>query len=134
MHEIMKRCKPSFAPSVVLLLATIVSVMALAMPVDAHERHQVWAPPAVFGPWKKVANHASRVAYRITVEPIGSTQVEAEIRYYGADNKLVTQKFAKEIQFTTGNSIAPIEIRLRGVLLGSSCFVDVYPSGVPAKR
>ncbi len=89
------------------------------------ERKQVYAGPNVFGPWSVVASHIGRVSYKISVEPIGNTVVVGEVRFYDTNNRRVTKGFFKEVTIQTGNSVANVEVRLKGVPFGSSCWVTI---------
>lgn len=89
------------------------------------ERVQVYAGPNVFGPWHVVASHIGSVSYDIKVEPVGDTVVVGEVRYYNEQNRQITSGFYRETSINTGNSIANIEVRLKGVPFGSSCWVTV---------
>src|SRR5262249_38331976 len=92
---------------------------------EYRNRVQVYAGPNVFGPWAVVSSHIGHVRYTIKVEPIGDTTVFGEVRYYDESNTLVTKGFYQEISISTGNSIANVEVRLKGIPFGSSCWVDV---------
>lgn len=89
----------------------------------APERKQVYAGPNVFGPWSVVASHIGRVTYKISVEPIGDTVVVGEVRYFDRNNGTVTEGFYKEVEIQAGNSVANVEVRLKGTPFGSSCWV-----------
>lgn len=88
---------------------------------------QVYAPPAVFGNWQTVSSHIGPMKYAITVEPIGDTKVFGEIRYYNKEGKQVVKPFHDKVEIEVGNSIANVEVRLKGVPTGSSCKVFVTP-------
>ena len=90
-------------------------------------RHQVWAGPMVFGNWVAVANHLGSADFTITVEPIGDTVVVGQVRYFDRQNQHVTEDFNGEVSISTGNSVATVEVRLKGGVSGSSCWVDVSP-------
>ncbi len=92
---------------------------------DETERHQVWAAPIRYGPWAVVGEHTGRDHFVISVEPIGSTSVDGEVKYYNRSNELTTETFAKQVAFDVGDSYANVQVRLKGTPTGSSCWVTV---------
>lgn len=88
-------------------------------------RYQVYAPPLVFGNWSVVGSHIGTVTVHLVVEPIGDTVVVGQVRYFNSQNVQVEEEFHKETTVSTGNSVANIEVRLKGTPTGSSCWVDV---------
>ncbi|WP_437905572.1 hypothetical protein WME95_46050 [Sorangium sp. So ce327] len=90
------------------------------------ERYQVYAAPAPFwGPWSVVGSHIGRATFQIAVEPIGSTVIRGEVKYYDANSTLVEQPFHDQVTIRTGDSVVNVDVRLQGVLSGSSCWVTV---------
>lgn len=91
-------------------------------------RKQIYAPPLVFGPWEVVGSHIGEVNYSITVEPIGDTLITGEVKYFKRDGGAqVTEAFSKQTSVSTSNSVANVEVRLKGTPTGSSCWVDTVP-------
>jgi hypothetical protein len=88
-------------------------------------RYQVYAPPLFYGQWRVVGSHIGTATFNISVEPIGSTLVVGQVRYYNRDNQRVVQSFSNSVTVRTGNSVANIEVRLKGNPTGSSCWVTV---------
>jgi len=96
----------------------------------AATEHDVYAPPMVFGPWVTVASHGGAVRVHIRVEPLGDTVVTGQVRYFRAiDKTQVTVDFSREVEVTTANVWANVEVRLRGIPTGSACKVYVSASG-----
>jgi hypothetical protein len=92
------------------------------------ERFQVYGGPDVFGPWEIVASHIGRAGYTIQVTPIGDTVVVGVVRYFGeGDSRPRTESFSEQVSIQTGDSVANVDVRLKGVPTGSSCWVDVSP-------
>ena len=89
------------------------------------ERKQVWAAPLVFGPWVVVGSHAGEVRFKFEVEPIADTEIFGEVRYFKAKGKRVTEIFRKEVTIRTGDVYGNVEVRLKGVPTGASCWVTV---------
>lgn len=90
-------------------------------------RYQVYAPPIVYGSWHIVGSHIGTASFNISVDPLGDTIVVGEARYYDKNNKHVIKPFSETITVLTGNSVAHVEIRLKGSPTGSSCWVTVIP-------
>jgi len=91
-------------------------------------RYQVYAPPDQFGDWTTVANPLGRVSYTITVEPIGDTLITGEVRYFGEGDIIPrVDSFSQEVSIQTGDSVATVDVHLKGTPTGSSCWVDVTP-------
>ena len=110
-----------------LVAAGTAVLCMLAARLDAGE-YQVYAGPMVFGNWQKVGNHIGEATFTVSYQPIGSSVVVGEIRYY--DRKTGKQKvesFNGSVTVRTSNSIASIEIRLKGSPSGTSCRVTVRP-------
>lgn len=89
--------------------------------------HSVYAGPLIFGPYATVASHIGSVDFEIKVDPIGKTVVVAEVEYINESGKKVTKSFHGKTSIQTGNSIANVRIRLKGVPTGSACRVTVSP-------
>ena len=79
-----------------------------------------YAGPLVFGPWVNVASHMGTATFSISAEPIGSTVLVGEVRYFATDGSQRTESFTKSVSVRTGNSIANVEVRFKGVPLGSA--------------
>lgn len=105
---------------------TTAAAAELASPTNAQrvKSYSVYAPPLVYGNWTKVGSHIGRVAFAIDVTPIGGTRVFGQVKYY-VNGRIRTEDFTGSIVIQTGNDIASIRIRLKGVPLGSACRVTV---------
>jgi len=88
-------------------------------------RHQIYAPPNAFGNWQVVHSHIGPTTRQINVTPIGDTVITGQVRYFNNNNNQVVESFYQTTSVATGNSIANIEVRLKGTPTGSSCWVDV---------
>jgi len=118
----------------VLWVAMIVAVSATGIGANAAERHEMYAPPVVYGPWMKVSNHIGRISYKIRVQPVVGVTTQAEVRYFDDHGQQIKQTFNSSVSFTTGNSVSSIEVRLRTLTAsGVSCTVDVTAGSGPRK-
>lgn len=88
-------------------------------------RHQIYAPPLKYGLWREVIGHIGRASFKISVKPIGNTDILGQVRFFDEENKRIIEDFGKSVRIRTGNSVAAVEVRLKGNPLGSSCYVDV---------
>lgn len=79
-----------------------------------------YAGPMIFGPWVNVASHIGTATFSISAEPLGSTVIVGEVRYFGSDGTQKTESFNQSVTVRTGNSIANVEVRFKGVPLGSA--------------
>ena len=91
----------------------------------AGQRHQIYAPPMFYGPWRTVKSHGGKVWVEVAVSPIGDTMVAGEIRYWKTDGERVVKPFHGETAVRTGNVWGDVEVRLKGVPTGCSCWIDV---------
>ena len=95
------------------------------IPAAADQRHQIYAPPMIYGPWRQIAAHGGPVAFDISVTPVGDTQIVGEVRYTNRTGEKTVDRFIGDVSIRTGNVWDKIEVRLKGVPTGSSCYVDV---------
>jgi hypothetical protein len=102
------------------LLAAIAAVPSLARAGT----HHAYAPPNVFGPWVQVGAHSGAASFSISASPVGSTAIVGEVRYYGADGRLRIEPFYGPKSIQTCNCYGTVQVRFKGVPLGSA--VDVY--------
>jgi hypothetical protein len=110
-------------------IQTIAIIAALAFVGNVQAKDfKIYAPPNFYGPWETIASHVGEVTYSVSVKPVGSTVVAGEIRFYDKKTgKQAVRSFFGSTTFTTSNSVANVEIRLKGGGLGSSCDVKVSP-------
>lgn len=89
----------------------------------------IYAPPLSWGPWSTIASHLGSVTFSIECNPIGSTQIFGRVRYYKGDNggTQVEDAFVGSTNITTSNSVANVELCLKGNLFGSQVRVTVNP-------
>jgi hypothetical protein len=89
-------------------------------------RSQVYAPPNAFGNWEIVAAHVGGpTTYQISVEPIGDANVVGQVKYFDVDNHEQVKDFSGATEVKTGNSVDNVWVRLKGLVTGTSCWVDV---------
>ncbi len=88
--------------------------------------------PLVWGAWVSIASHAGSVTYTISYRPLGDTLVLAQVRYYAPygdepGGRQVVKDFTETIRITTSNSYANIEVRFKGIVLGSAVEGTISP-------
>jgi hypothetical protein len=88
-------------------------------------RYKVWAPPNVFGDWYEVGAHTAARSFKITARPIGSTAIVGEVHYFAEDGRETIEPFTREIMIRTGNFVAPVKVRFKGIPLGTAVEVNV---------
>lgn len=88
------------------------------------EHYSVYAPPMKFGKWTKVGAHIGKFQVTVKVTPKGATRVFGEVRYY-VNGRIMTKPFTGSVKFQTGNDIANVRVRLKGIPLGTACRVSV---------
>jgi hypothetical protein len=91
-----------------------------------------YAPPLFFGPWSVATSHTGRARVRLSASPIGDTEIFGEVRYYDSSNTQVVKSWHRQITFDVGDSYANIEVRFKGVPLGSAVEGEVSMGGVPS--
>ena len=75
-----------------------------------------------------IASHIGTVPYTIDYQAVGDTLVLAQVRYFAAGSGAqVTVDFSGSISIVTSNSIANIEVRFKGVPLGSAVQGSISP-------
>jgi hypothetical protein len=87
------------------------------------------APPNYWSNWNWLRNTIGPVTLNISYSVIGSTNVVAELQYWkaiGSSMQLVQEQFFNHTIIRTANAYAEVDIRLKGLGLGSA--VDVYVS------
>lgn len=94
---------------------------------DNPRRYKLHALPSTWSSWYKIGSHSGRVTYTVTLEPEGNTNVKGKIKYYDESGAQVVRVFYDRATFTTGNSVAYIELSLKGLPLGTPVFVTVSP-------
>ena len=104
------------------------ATLLLAIASASAKEFAAYAPPAgVYGPEVEIGAHLGPATFAIKYEAIGKTLVLAEVLFYGADGKLTRQEFNKSISIRTGDCIAPVKVRFKGVPTGSAVKVFVTP-------
>jgi len=80
-----------------------------------------YAPPFVFGPWMTaIGGLGFATGLRIDVTPVGDTTVFGEVRYYNEASQETVQPFQGTIYISTCNCLQNVEVRFKGVPLGSA--------------
>lgn len=89
----------------------------------------LYAPPLTWGSWSIIASHLGTITFSIECTPIGSTQIYGRVRYYKGENggTQVNESFIESIKITTSNSVANVELCLKGNPFGSQVRVTVDP-------
>jgi len=80
------------------------------------------APPNVFGPWQTIASYGGEVQYTLSASPLGDTQIFGEVRF-GAE----TRSFADHITFRTRNEWSNVDVRFKGIPLGTAIHGSILP-------
>ena len=93
--------------------------------VHQYKEVYAWAAPSMWGPWKNIRSHYGEEYINIDYEPIGDTIVYAEVKYFDKSNNEVVKPFFGSISFKTGDSIANIYVRFKGIPMGSAVRIFV---------
>lgn len=117
------------------LLSTIDPVAStrpveLSIPMGQPREYAAYAPPAYldkWGIWTRIAEHTGRAGFHITAEPVGSTVITGQVRYYKTDSEQHTEGFTTEITIQTANVVAAVEVRFKGWPLGTAVKGTVFP-------
>jgi hypothetical protein len=79
------------------------------------------APPLLFGPWvNAIEGLGFRASVRIDIEPQGSTVIFGEVRFADQSMEQTVVAFQGSVLFETCDCLQNIELRLKGVPLGSA--------------
>jgi hypothetical protein len=105
------------------LLAAIAGVASTAHAATYH----AYAPPNAFGVWVQVGAHANATAFSISATPVGATSIVGEVRYFGVDGREKIEPFIGSTVIRTCNCVATVQVRFKGIPLGSAVDVNVGP-------
>jgi len=108
----------------VAALALLAVFTGLGRTANAATCH-AYAPPNYFGTWTQVGAHIGAAHYSITVTPVGNTVVASEVRYFDVNGHMRIQPFHGRIEIDTGDSYGTIQIRCKGIPLGSAVKIDI---------
>ncbi len=90
--------------------------------------HNLYAPPLTWGVWYTVQSHLGVHHCHISLHPAsGNTKVYGRVRYYkgSGGGTQVDEMFTGSISFVTSNSVANIEVCLKGDPWGCGVRVTV---------
>jgi hypothetical protein len=107
-------------------LALLASIAGVASTAHATTYH-AYAPPNVFGGWVQVGAYANATSFSISVTPVGATAIVGEVRYFGTDGQLKIEQFFGSIAIQTCNCVGTLQVRFKGIPLGSAVNVNVNP-------
>lgn len=110
-----------------LFSLAVLPVLMAAPAAQALETKEygAYAPPNAWGAWTNAGSNWGRETLTIRADPLGKTLVLGEVRYYDATGKPVVQPFRGAVRITTGDVAAVVEVRFKGVPLGSAVRVLV---------
>jgi hypothetical protein len=106
------------------LLLALILICTVAGAAQAR-LYKASAPPMTWGPWLEVGGAAGPVTFRISYEAEGDTMVKGQVSYPTDDGMRVVE-FMDSITVRTCDCYGPIEVRFKGVPLGSSVMVSVH--------
>lgn len=109
-------------------LGLILATATLSSSVTARAAsYSAYAGPGVFGSWTQVGAYLSSVRFSISASPVGKTAIVGEARYYGTDGQLKVEPFYGSTTVTTCNCVGTLQVRFKGLPLGTAVNVDVKP-------
>jgi hypothetical protein len=104
----------------------ILATAALSSPATARAAsYSAYAGPNVFGPWIQVGAYLGSVQYSVSASPVGKTAIMGEVRYYGTDGQLKVESFYGSKTVTTCDCVGTLQVRFKGLPLGTAVNVDV---------
>jgi hypothetical protein len=101
-------------------------LMLIATTVHA-ATFSAYAGPNVFGPWTQIGSHAGAITYTINASPVGNTAIVGEVAYFAADGQRKVEPFYGSTVIRTCNCYATVQVRFKGIPLGSAVNVNVSP-------
>ena len=104
----------------------MLTASAWNVPAHAADEFDWSAPPGVFGATRQLRTHYGAADYRITLKPLGSSQVTGKVHYIAENGQPVSREFTDEITFRTGNVYGTPALQLRGIPTGVVVTVTVH--------
>lgn len=89
----------------------------------------LYAPPLTWSSWTTVASYLGSIDFSIDTSANGSTQIYGRVRYYKGDGAgtQVDETFIGSTTIKTSNSVANVEVCLKGNPFGSAVRLTINP-------